>query len=95
MAVARRLAKDDSSKVKLSEHALSQMADRNIVARDVYRALQFGDPVGNPEEGKKEGEIKLIVTFKPRGMRELAVVTLVVTASERVFVKTVMWKDER
>ena len=95
MDVVRRLVKADSSKVKLSQHARDQMIDRNIVARDIYRALEFGDPVGPLELGKTRGEVKLIVTFKPRGMRELGIVTIVVTATEKVFVKTVMWKDER
>lgn len=95
MAAVRRLVVSDSRKIKLSSHARTQMQQRNIVVRDVYRALECGDPSGPLEFGNKEGEIKLIVTFKPRGMRELAVVTIVMTADEKVFVKTVMWKDER
>lgn len=95
MEMIRRVSKMDTSRVKLSRHALEQMEQRNIVARDVYRALQMGDPIGPLKFGNNEGELKLTVTFQPRGMRNIGVVTLVVTEKERVFVKTVMWMDEQ
>lgn len=95
MALVRRVAESDTSKVKFSRHALEQMQRRNIVARDVYRTLTIGDPIGPLIEGKRKGELKLVVTFRPRGMREFAVVTIVVTEKEQVFVKTVMWRDEQ
>jgi len=85
----------DTNRIKLSRHARERMERRNIAMRDIYRALQFGDPVGVAEEGKEPGETKLVITFKPRGAREIAVVTLVVTGKEKVFVKTVMWRDEQ
>ncbi|WP_339796060.1 DUF4258 domain-containing protein [uncultured Hyphomonas sp.] len=95
MEAVRRVVQTDSSKINLSGHAREQMELRNIVVRDVLRALEFGDPIGLLRFGKKEGEIKLKVTFRPRGMREIAVVTLVVTEKDWVFVKTVMWRDEQ
>lgn len=95
MEIVRKVVSTDTSKIKLSRHAMERMERRNITSRDIYRALQHGDPIGVAEQGKEPDETKIVVTFKPRGAREIAVVTLVVTGKEMVFVKTVMWRDEQ
>ena len=95
MSLIRRLVETDTSRINFSAHALERMDERGIVARDVYRTLQIGEPYGGVERGKNEEEIKLTISFQPRGMREIAVVTVSVIEGERVLVKTVMWRDEK
>jgi hypothetical protein len=94
--VLRRIAQGDGDahQIRFSRHALDRMEQRGIVIRDVLRVLRIGDPVNAFEVGSGEGEVKLNVAFRPKGMREIVVVTLVVTSTEKVFVKTVMWRDE-
>ncbi len=95
MDVVRNLAENDTSRIKFSYHAKEQMEERGIVVRDVYRALRLGGPTGPLKFGDREGEVKLIVTFQPRGLRNMGVVSIVVTETKKVFVKTVMWMDEQ
>lgn len=71
------------------------MAERGIVFTDVLRTLRIGDPINADEAGQNEGEVKLDIAFRPKGAREMVLVTLVVTVEEKVFIKTVMWRDER
>ena len=103
MSIVRQVAEIDTGKIGTSRHAKKQMSERDIVFRDLERVLRLGDhctlehpnPKFRPEFGSKDGEVKIVVTFKARGMREIAAATIVVTASKRIFVKTVMWSDER
>lgn len=95
MELARWVAKEDPSCIWLGPHAKKQMQKRGLVFRDIERTLRVGDPIGRPKRGKNAGEVKLEIAFKPKGSREIVVVTIVVKERKTVFVKTVMWKDER
>jgi Domain of unknown function (DUF4258) len=95
MEFVRWAARENMSLVRFGSHATEQMAARGLVVRDVERVLRSGDTVGLPEAGNNPGEVKLVITHQPKGSREVAVATIVVKDDRKIFVKTVMWKDER
>lgn len=82
----------DSYKVKLSGHARERMAERDIVQRDVDRALRGGYLLDEPEPGKHEGEWKCKMVLAIKGRRDLGVV-VVLRPGGSLKVKTVEWED--
>ena len=94
MEVIRRIARNDSKSVAFTVHAREQMVARSISIRDVFRALEMGDPEGPIEPGDKPGHTKVMVRFQPRGARAMCVVTVLVEPDERLVIVTTMWRDK-
>lgn len=90
-AIVRNLA-CQSGTIGWSNHVLERMEQRGISRLDVIRVLQFGDVKGAVEAGANEGEVKVKMAFKPKGRREIGVVTIVMRL-QRLFLKTVEWED--
>jgi len=91
-ATIRRLALD-TGYVGFSEHCIDRMEERGVSRLEAVRVLRGGEIRGEIEAGKSQGEWKCKVVAKPRGSRELGVVTVVVNG-QRLFVKTVEWEDK-
>jgi hypothetical protein len=82
----------DSSNVSFGNHALDRMDERGITTLDTLRVLRQGELRGKVEAGLNKGEWKCKVVKKMKGMREIGVVTIVMSAG-RLFIKTVEWED--
>jgi len=89
----RQIAKGQTGKIFWKEHAKLQMHDRGIIMRDALRVLEFGQPIIT-HEGIRNGEIEIKMAFKPSGMREIAVVTALISPKAIARIITVMWRDE-
>ncbi len=96
MKMIRERAQNKAN-VLISDHAFDRVEERSgiveITVADVYRVLQQGEVEGAPKQGKKAGEWKAVVTFRPKGGRKIGVATVVLTGSSELFVTTVMWRD--
>lgn len=78
--------------VRWSEHALDRMEEREISRLEVLRVLRLGSISGDVHAGKHPGEWKVKMTFRPKGSREIGVVTVVLNM-ECLLLKTVEWED--
>lgn len=82
------------SKVGLSSHARTRMVERDIDLLSIIRVLQRGVIEGGITQGQNAGEWKCKVVGRISGdSREIGVVVIVVSPSDRLFVKTVEWED--
>ena len=72
-------------------HALDRMVERDILDVDALRILRKGQCVEDPVLTPR-GEWKTKLVLRIRGVRE-AGVAVVILRSNRLFVKTVEWKD--
>ena len=79
----------DSANVQLTEHAQEQMAERDIIAPEVYRILREGTVHEQPVQ--QGDEWKAIIELRMPGGRDAATVT-VLAAGTRLRVVTVMWR---
>jgi hypothetical protein len=79
-----------SANVLLTQHAQEQMADRDIIAAEVFRILREGQVFETPV--LEAGEWKAIMELRMPGGRDAATVT-VLAWNGRLLVVTVMWKD--
>lgn len=103
MSLVRWAGQNDMGRVRLSLHAKEQMSERGLVFRDIEQVFKHGDFITaqdrnarmHPAWGRDEGEVRIVVSFRPIGAREMAVATIVVGKKKSIFVKTVMWRDER
>lgn len=82
--------------VKLKEHAIERQDHRSsiveITMHDVYRVLDMGS-IESVEPGKKPGEWKAVMGFRPKGERKLCLVTVVSDGTDKLFIVTVYWRD--
>ena len=93
----RHIAARDDASVLFSHHAEARLLQRGYNDRDVIRGFRIGDIEGPVLPGNKSGEWQCEVVFpgtEERGSRNIGVVTIV-QRGNRLFVKTVMWKDKR
>lgn len=90
-SIIRHLA-HQSGTIGWSDHVVERMELRGISRLDVIRVLQCGDIKGRVEPGANEGECKVKMAFRPKGSREIGVVTIVMR-QQRLFLKTVEWED--
>lgn len=84
----------DSFKVVLGAHAKERMVERDIVRRDVDRALRNGFVDDEPVVGAKKGEWKCKIVLSIRGRRDLGVV-VILRPNGDLWVKTVEWEDSK
>lgn len=91
-AIVRKIAAQ-SGTIGWSDHVTERMELRGISRLDVIRVLKLGDIKGPVEVGANEGELKVKMAFKPKGRREIGVVTIVMRQG-RLFLKTVEWEDK-
>ena len=89
----RELARDTCN-VAWSDHALAQMAHRDISDSEVLRVLRTGDIEGEVSAGRSAGEWKCKIVARIKANRDVGVVT-VVCEGKRLFLKTVEWEDLR
>jgi hypothetical protein len=86
----------DTDNVIISEHALlrvnQRFSDTTFTNEDVYWLLESGNVSRRPTK-ENATEWKVIVVKRMPGTREVGVVTLIATNSNRLFVKTVEWMD--
>ena len=97
LIVQIRLIAADTGQVFFSAHAREQLVARSVTDRDVLRGFRIGDIVGDVSPGKSPGEWTCEIIFpsdEDTGSRDLGVITIV-QDGERLFIKTVMWKDRR
>jgi Domain of unknown function (DUF4258) len=82
--------------LSLSVHARDQMADRNLVVRDVLYVLKRGMVYENAQKATQNGFYKYqIETRTPNsGNRSVRVVAVPDAKAHHVKVVTVMWVDE-
>lgn len=93
----RQIAARDDGSVRFSHHAETRLLERGYNDRDVILGFRIGDIQGPILPGDKSGEWQCEVVFpgtEERGSRSIGVVTIV-QRGNRLFVKTVMWKDRR
>ena len=70
------------------------MEERDIDRLSVNRVLQRGSIEGGITQGQNAGEWKCKVVGRISGdSREIGVIVIVATPSDRLFVKTVEWED--
>lgn len=82
----------DTGNVIIGVHAFDRIDERSILQTDVYRILRTGHVEGNPTRNEK-GEWEVVVVQRMQGTREAGVVTIILRAQAKLFVKTVMWMD--
>lgn len=87
-----RAAAMDSANVKFSEHSLDRMDERSITTLMTLRVLREGTIKGPIEPGRAKGEWKCKIVKTMKGVREVGVITVVMSAG-RLFVKTVEWEN--
>jgi hypothetical protein len=90
---AIRARAEDSANVILTDHAQERMAERGIIALEVYRILRTGIVDVAPTR-LTDGDWKAEIEQRMPGGRDAVVVT-VVKRDERLVVVTVMWRDKR
>lgn len=88
--IRERAANTDN--VIFGDHAYEREEDREILSPDVYRILVDGYVEPNLELTDR-GEWKAVVSKKLKGERKAAVVTIILNNSEKLFLKTIMWRD--
>ena len=81
----------DTAMVILGRHALERIEEREISDIEVYRLLQTGNVMDEPELTKKK-EWKCKVVNKIRGIRDAAVIVIILRGG-KLFIKTVEWED--
>lgn len=91
MARIRFLA-TETAHVIFGDHAQDRMEERGIFDADVFEVLRIGEPRGAVLPGEDPGEWKVKVVAKPRGSRQVGVVTIVMM-NGYLFIKTVEWED--
>jgi len=91
IAVIRFLA-EDSANLIFSEHAQERMEERGISDEEVSMVLRLGEISGRIAAGNAEGEWRCKVVAKPRGSRQMGVVTIMML-EQRLFIATVEWED--
>lgn len=84
-----------SERVFFSNHARERMEEREITDIEVIRVLKFGEIAGQPWREEKSEDMACKVVMRQAGGRILGVVTIVVTLTERLLIKTVEWEDLR
>lgn len=97
-ALVRELAKDSRNvrwrSASYETHAESRMEWRGITDVMMFEVLRTGYLKGGVEAGQRQGELKVKMCKKMKGLREVGVVTLVID-QKRLFIKTVEWEDPR
>lgn len=93
MDLVRHLAANKTDRIFFGRHAEEQMDARGISKLSALRAMVVGNPRGAWLPGRDNNETKLEVSYRAKGSREIVVVTIVVTAQEKAFVRTVFWSD--
>lgn len=91
MARIRFLA-GHTDRVIFGNHTQDRMEERGTTAEDVYLVLRLGEVVGRVVAGIDPGEWKCKVVAKPRGSRQLGVITIIIL-DDRLFIKTTEWED--
>jgi hypothetical protein len=91
LAIIRFLAADSENLI-FGEHAQERMEERNISDAEVATVLRIGEISGRITPGKAEGEWRCKVVAKPRGSRQMGVVTIVML-EQSLFISTVEWED--
>lgn len=84
----------NTTNVSWSDHALDQMAARDIFDTDVLKVLRTGEIEGEIVPGRSQGEWKCKMVARIKGNRDVGVVTVVCNGN-RLFLKTVEWEDLR
>lgn len=84
----------DTHNIGWSDHALEQMAYRDISDSEVLRVLRTGDIEGEVSAGRSAGEWKCKMVARIKANRDVGVAT-VVCDGQRLFLKTVEWEDLR
>lgn len=89
--VQERASKTDN--VIFTNHATVRIDQRNISAIEVFRILRTGT-IHNPPVRNEKGDWEVLVTKRITGNhREAGVATIILTADDKLVVKTVRWED--
>lgn len=91
LATVRFMAQE-TDRVIIGYHAQERMIERGILADDLYEVLRLGELKGRIVPGGSDNEWKCKIAGRPRGSRQLGVVTIV-KMDEYLFIKTVEWED--
>lgn len=86
---------EQSENVFFSSHARERMQERDVTDVEVLRVLRLGMIDGRPWIEERGGDMACKVVQKQPCGRRLGVVTIIITAKGRLFVKTVEWEDVR
>lgn len=89
----RFLAAEDTGKIIWGEHCLDRASERGITTEDALRVLRTGEAAEDFSPGLEEGEWKTKVVAPLKGSRKAGVVTIVMTNTGHLFIKTVEWED--
>ena len=85
-----------SSRVKISAHARQRLNERGdvgviVTVQDVLNILLTGVVAESPVRDGDKWKVK--VEKRVKETRDIGVVTLILEADDRVFVKTIEWED--
>lgn len=86
-----KLLASSTGNIQWSDHALERMVEREIFDVDALRVLRNGNCEGEPERTQRD-EWKCKMVRRVRGTREVGVV-VIITNTNRLFVKTIEWED--
>lgn len=74
--------------------AKDQMLRRGILLKDALRILEYGNPIFS-YHGRQKNEFKIAMALKPKGMREVVVITATIKLKTGiVLVTNIMWRNE-
>jgi hypothetical protein len=84
----------DTSNIIISTHAVERLKERDFLFEDVIDILRDGVVMEEARKEEKTGNWSYLVTnMRFRGGRNAAAVTIV-QQDNKLFVKTVMWRDK-
>jgi hypothetical protein len=83
---------EDSGKVQIIGHPQERSDERTILAPDIYRILREGMVVEQPAKNEN-GDWEVVIQRRMRGTRDAGAATIILTDSDWLIVKTVMWID--
>jgi len=79
--------------VKMRGHPVEQEEDRSTLNDvETYRVLRNGMVLETPKKNQ-DGNWEAVIEMEIRNSRDVAVVTIIFKDSDKLVVKTVMWRD--
>ncbi len=90
--LVRQLAQRDRN-IIFSEHATERMLERDITDKEVRKVLRTGYVEEPPVPGSGKNEWKCeVVQQQDNSNREIGVITIIIE-EQKLFIKTIMFKD--